>query len=248
MCVFLDEDVSQPPQLSSPPAEMAEPPGAPIAVPLGRNESVSEPELANDEDPAAIKRAMIAVMGPKRAVLADWLTAQGLAPEDGERIAQRFLEGLADCLLEAVRNEHEARGNPDQRGMSWTQVLAYVNLNRIQSAAVPCASNISQQTGIPLPASFGSGGSRRDDIPEETPAPPWAPEMEARIRDYVASYSEPAIRSVIVECDEPGCNVTLVGRDIRIFELDFDVFAEQNGFKHAVLRGDSDSRFVWLQR
>ena len=40
----------------------------------------------------------------------------------------------------------------------------------------------------------------------------------------------------------------LTGRDIHIFDFEFDVFAEQNGFQHAVLRGDGNMRLVWLQR
>jgi hypothetical protein len=40
----------------------------------------------------------------------------------------------------------------------------------------------------------------------------------------------------------------MVGRAIRIFDLEFDVFAEQNGFGRAVLRGDSNARSVWLPR
>jgi hypothetical protein len=171
-----------------------------------------------------------------------------LATADAERIAQRFAQGIADCVLEAVRTEYEARGKPDGEQMSWTQTMAYWGLNRVQSAAVPCAANISQQTGIPLPADFGSGGSIEDDASPERPSPPWAPEMERRIRDYIASYSAPEIKTVIAECVEEGCNVMLVGRDIRIFDLEFDVFAETNGFQHAVLRGDGSFRFVWLQR
>jgi hypothetical protein len=72
--------------------------------------------------------------------------------------------------------------------------------------------------------------------------------MEARIRDYVASYSAPEIETAFVKCIEKGCNVMLVGRDIRIFDLDFDVFAEHNGFQGALVGGDSNLRVVSLQR
>jgi hypothetical protein len=196
---------------------------------------------------ATIRHTMIGLMVWQED-LAKWLVEQGLAPSDSDQIVQRFAEGLADCLLEAVRNEYEARGKPEGDEISWTQTMAYLSLNRVQSAAVPCATNISQQTGIPLPANFGSGGSSSDEVPSERPAPPWAPEMEARIRDYIASHAAPAIKTVVVNCIEEGCSVTLAGSDIRIFDLEFDVFAEKNGFQHAVLRGDSAIRFVWLQR
>ena len=72
--------------------------------------------------------------------------------------------------------------------------------------------------------------------------------MESRIRQYVASRPVPEITQVVVRCIEEGCNVTLVGDDIRIFDLQFDVFAEQNGFQHAVLGGDKELGLVWLQR
>jgi hypothetical protein len=47
---------------------------------------------------------------------------------------------------------------------------------------------------------------------------------------------------------EAGCYVVLVGRDIPIFDFDFDAFAEQNGFARALLRGESNRRVVWLER
>jgi hypothetical protein len=243
-----------PQQSSSQPAEIvrsdtiASPLEQPISTTQKPNESIAEPKLSSEERAAEIKRTLVAVMGTWREASGNGLVERGLAPEDSERLAQQFVEGVADCLLEAVRKEYEARGKPDGDEMSWTQTMAYINLNRVQSAAVPCVANISQQAGIPLPADFGAAGSRTDDIAPEPLSPRWAADMEARIRDHVASYSAPAIKTVLVKCIEEGCNVTLIGRDIRIFDLEFDVFAEQNGFQHAVLRGDSNMRFVWLQR
>jgi hypothetical protein len=72
--------------------------------------------------------------------------------------------------------------------------------------------------------------------------------MEARIREHIASHPRLEITDTLTTCREEGCSVMLVGRDIRIFDLEFERFAEQNGFEHAVLGGDSDRRFVWLQR
>lgn len=206
------------------------------------NESASETQLSSEE------RTMIEVMAPSREVLVRGLVERGLAPVDSEQLAQRFVQGFADCLFEAARKEHEAQGKLDGGEMGWAQIMAYLNLNRVQSAAVPCIANISQQTGIPLPANFGSAGSSTDSIAPEHPSPPWAADSEARIRDHIASYPALGITSVLVNCIEQGCNIVLVGRDIHIFDLEFDVFAEQNGFQHAVLRGDSNLRFVWLQR
>jgi hypothetical protein len=248
------------PSSSSPPIEIHS--AAPIAN--ARVESVSPaqalaepiPEPASNEERAAvIKQTMTEALAPSREVLVNGLVARGLAPEDSEQVAQRFVEGFADCLFEAARKDYEAQGLGikeflDGAEMVWTQTLAYVSLNRVQAAAVPCVANISQQTGIPLPANFGSGGSTSTEpISPPAPPPPWAADMEARIRDHIAAYPELGITSVLVECVENGCNVLMVGRgNIRVFDLEFDVFAEQNGFKHAVLFGDGNRRSVRLNR
>ena len=47
---------------------------------------------------------------------------------------------------------------------------------------------------------------------------------------------------------DDGCNVLIAGHDIRVFDLESDRFAEQNGFRHAIVGGDSGLRTVWLQR
>jgi hypothetical protein len=249
-------ETSQPLQrLASPPAEIvpadtiAGPREQPISTPRKPEAAVSEPRAASEEHAATIKRTMTEFFSAQwREDLVNALVERGLAPADSEQLAQRYVDGIVDCVFEAARKEYEARGKPDGDDVSWWQVMAYSNLNRVQSAAVPCVANISQQTGIPPPANFGSGGVVSDDIRAEPPSPPWAAEMEARIRDYVASYSSPDIETVLVKCVEQGCTVALVGRDVRIFDFEFDVFAEQNGFKHALVSGAPNSRRVWLER
>jgi hypothetical protein len=72
--------------------------------------------------------------------------------------------------------------------------------------------------------------------------------MERRIREYVASRPDLGVTDAVVECREQGCRALLVGRDIRIFDFDFDVFAEQNGFQRAMVGGDRNGRSVWLER
>ncbi len=187
-------------------------------------------------------------MGTWRDAAAGALAERGLAPEDSKRQAQQFSEGVADCFLEVMRKDYEARGKPDASELTWTQAIAYVGLNRVQSAAVPCVVNIGQQNGIPVSADFGTAGSRADDIPARLPSPPWAADMETRIRRHVASHSVPGIATVLVECIESGCTVALVGHDIRVFDLEFDGFAEQNGFQRVAPSGDTNMRLVWLQR
>jgi hypothetical protein len=53
---------------------------------------------------------------------------------------------------------------------------------------------------------------------------------------------------VLVECRQEGCNALIGGHDIPIFDLDFDVFAARNDFRHAIVGGDPNHRTVWLQR
>jgi hypothetical protein len=190
---------------------------------------------------------MVGLMGAWREAVVSALVEHGLAAEDGERQATRFIEGVADCFLEVMRKDYEVRGKSGAE-LTWTQAIAYVGLNRVQSAAVPCVVNVGQQSGVPVSADFGTAGSRADDIPARRPSPPWAADMETRIRRYVASRSVTGIETVLVECSENGCTVALVGHDIRVFDLELDGFAEQNGFQSVALSGDAHLRLVWLPR
>jgi hypothetical protein len=126
--------------------------------------------------------------------------------------------------------------------------MAYINLKRVRFAAAPCVANVGQQAGIAIPENFAAATGGTDDIAPEPPSPPWAAETESRIRQYVASRPALGATEVLVRCIEEGCNVTLAGEDIRIFDLQFEVFADQNGFQQAVLGGGKELRFAWLQR
>ena len=53
---------------------------------------------------------------------------------------------------------------------------------------------------------------------------------------------------VLVQCRDDGCNVLIAGHGIHVFDLEFDRFAERNGFRHAIVGGDSGLRTVWLPR
>jgi hypothetical protein len=216
-------------------------------------DSIPVAQRSTEERAAAVKHALTLGMGPERDGMAERLVAQGLSRVDGERMAQSFIEGYADCLFDAARKQYEAQGMSvteflESAERSWSQLLAAFQLNRVRSAMAPCMANISQQTGVPLVAGYESGGSLDERITPPPPPPPWAAEMDSRIRAHVASRPELGATDVLVECSEEGCSVMLVGRDIRIFDFQFDVFAEQNGFEHALLRGDGGRRFVWLQR
>jgi hypothetical protein len=177
---------------------------------------------------------------------------QGLESADSEQIAQAFIERFAACIFDAARNDSEAQGMDvkeflDGAEIVWAQpAQAILNLGRVQASAVPCVTNVAQQAGIRLPDNLGVDVA--DRLAANVDSPPWAKEMEARIRAHIASHSAIALTGLLVKCRSNGCNVMMGGRDVPIFDYDFDVFAEQNGFLHAVIGGDERSRFVWLQR
>jgi hypothetical protein len=205
---------------------------------------------SRDDRAAEVKQIMTLVLAPERGHLVEQLVAQGLSAEDAERMGQRAVEGYADCLFETVRKQYEAQGNLndflDHAEITW--VDAALKLNGVRAAVAPCIATIIQQVGLPPPPNLPLGGSLEERIKLPSEPPPWAAEMESRIRDHVASHSELGVTDVIVECREEGCRALLVGRDIRIFDFDFDVFAEQNGFQKALVGGDRYGRSVWLER
>jgi hypothetical protein len=190
-------------------------------------------------------------MSPQRDIVVEQLVAQGLSREDAERMGQRAVEGYADCLFESVRRQYEAQGNLSEfldhtDDIAWLEAAA--TLSSVRAATAPCLANVAQQVGITLPASPASGGNLDERITLPIEPPSWGAEMERRIRDHVASRPELGVTDVVVTCREQGCSALLVGRDIRIFEFEFDVFAEQNGFQKAVVGGQANGRSVWLER
>jgi hypothetical protein len=212
--------------------------------------------MSDEERAVAIRRAMSRSMAVNRDAYAQELAAGGLAPADSERIAQRLTDGLADCIFEAARKEYEARGVSfkdflDGAEIVWSQPIepGIRDVSPIRSGAASCIAIAGQQAGMALPADYGSAANAFvERFSAALEPPPWASQMEARIREHIASYPGVEITDTLTTCREEGCSVMLVGRDIRIFALEFERFAEQNGFEHAVLGGDSDRRFVWLQR
>jgi hypothetical protein len=190
-------------------------------------------------------------MGAQRDILVEQLSEQGLSREDAERMGQRAVEGFADCLFENVRKQYEAQGNLSEflehtDDTAWLE--AATRLNSVRASTAPCLANVAQQVGITLPESPTSGGNLDERIILPPEPPSWGAEMERRIRDHVASRPELGVTDVVVTCREQGCSALLVGRDIRVFDFDFDAFAEQNGFQKAVVGGPPNGRSVWLER
>lgn len=224
-------------------------------IPPTPEPQAQQAQPSDEERAAAIKDAMTKAMADSRDAFVAGLVAKGLARADSERIAQRMIEGLANCLFEAAVLEYEAqgvglRGFMDLAEILWNQPFELsANPNHVASVAETCTTNVSQQAGIPLPDGAELPGrdiAARFSAGLESPF--WAAEMEARIRDHIASYPGLTLTGLLVKCREDGCNVMMVGRAVPFFELEFDRFAEQNGFKHATPGGNGDRRFVWLQR
>ena len=226
-------------------------PSSESSVPTAQDPAASKSSAprSTEERAAALKHTLTAFVAAMRDEAAEQLIRQGLSREDAERMGERFLEGYVDCEFDAVREQYEARGASlneflDRAEQSWPHVLNGFDANRARRAMAQCVANLSQQTGIPWSVDYALAGSAE----EQVAPPPWAADMEIRIRDYVASRPELGVTDVLVDCREPGCYVVLVGRDIPIFEFDFDAFAEQNGFARALLRGESNRRLVVLER
>jgi hypothetical protein len=81
-------------------------------------------------------------------------------------------------------------------------------------------------------------------------SPPWADEMENTILAYIAERPALELTDLQVQCAESGCVIFMGGKEIPVYQLNFDVFAEEHGFANAVIRGSdgSDRRIVFLRR
>jgi len=221
------------------------------ATPAPQDLAASQPSarLSIEKRTAALKHTLTVFVGALHDEVAEQLIRQGLSREDAERMGERFLEGYVDCEFDTMRDEYEAQGATvdtflDRAEQGWPHVLDGYDANRARRAMAQCVANLSQQTGIPWSVDYSAAGNAEEQIAP----PPWAAEMEGRIRDHVASRPELGVTDVLVDCREAGCYVVLAGRDIPIFDFDFDAFAEQNGFARALLRGESNRRLVVLER
>jgi hypothetical protein len=211
--------------------------------------------LSDEERAAAIKRGISNALSKTRDYYAKALEDAGLASADSQRIAKQFVDEVAGCVFEAARAESEARGTDPKEFLTGAEIIwsqptdaAFVMIARVRSNAVPCVANAYQAAGIQMPDNFTANNDAPEPTTASAPPPPWAGEMEARIREHISSYGSLELTGVLVKCREEGCNALIGGHDIPIFDLDFDVFAERNGFRHALVGGDSNHRTVWLQR
>jgi hypothetical protein len=193
---------------------------------------------------------------------ANGLAKSGLSRADSDAIARRFFADVAECAFEGARKQYAAAGTDFAELVAgaervWSQENdAGIGVEVVAMREMPCVADAAQRAGIVLPPDLVARYAAR--VPDElsrsaaefphAARPPWADAMEAAIRAHLARYPSVALTSLYAECKANGCSVVIQGRDIPIFDLEFDVFAERNGFDHALVSGDDARRVVWLQR
>jgi len=194
---------------------------------------------------------------------ADGLVKSGLSRADSDAVVRRFLADVAACAFETARRQYAAQGADfaefvagAERVWSQESAAAGIRLDSVAMTDMPCVADAAQRAGIVLPADLVARYAARvpDVLSRDGPAlpsvarPRWADAMEAAIRGHLASYPTLVLTRVYAQCGERGCFVVMDEPDVPIFDLEFDVFAERNGFDHAVVGGDERRRTIWLPR
>jgi hypothetical protein len=67
----------------------------------------------------------------------------------------------------------------------------------------------------------------------EVESPPWADEMENSILAYVAQHPRLELTALQVQCGETACVIYMAGDSVPVYEMNFDVFAAEQGFESA---------------
>jgi hypothetical protein len=251
-------DADQPAAIASPPV-------------TDRGDATPASVQGSDGEPPALERRAAAVIAKMAARLdmhgdnsyANSLVQSGLSRIDSETVVARFYADVAKCGFE------EARRRAETRGTTYTQFLAEaelvwssapedidINVASVALLSMPCVADAAQRAAIALPpdlmaryAAFEAGaGATPEQEPADVPPPQWARAMEAAIRAHVARYPAVVLTNLDARCNERGCAVVLEGDDVPVYDLEFDVFAEQNGFHHASVNGRGGHRVVWLPR
>lgn len=95
--------------------------------------------------------------------IAKSLVASGLSGADAERIAARFSLDVADCMLEGLRFDADARSESFDDVLAGLEmslagtdvaggdVIDVERLERVEAVATPCAFDAMQRAGIALP-------------------------------------------------------------------------------------------------
>jgi hypothetical protein len=240
------------------------------ALPVAtEDDTVSAAEASLTERASGLKRmASEAVANRHRAEYVEQLVAKGLSPSDSESIVQTLFDALAECHFDATRRRYEAYGLTLEQFVSgaeevWNNTPSdsrSVSVDAIAKFAPECVALAGQNAGIPI--AVEASGDTPDPGPEdfgilaepnllaqpatETLSPGWADQMELKIRHHIERYPNIVLTDLRIKCEDRGCVVLLRGEQISIFELEFDRFAEENGFASALPYGDEAQRTVWL--
>ena len=84
----------------------------------------------------------------------------------------------------------------------------------------------------------------------EVESSPWSDGMESSILSYVSQPSSLVLTDLQVQCEDTGYVIFMGGRNIPVYELNFGVFAEEQGFETVVIRNrdGTDGKIVILRR
>jgi hypothetical protein len=84
----------------------------------------------------------------------------------------------------------------------------------------------------------------------EVKSSPWSREMENTILSYVSQHSFSVLTDLQVQCEDTGCVIFMGGPNIHLEQLNFGVFAEEQGFAFVVVRDrdGTDGKIVILRR
>jgi hypothetical protein len=89
----------------------------------------------------------------------------------------------------------------------------------------------------------------RQPVPD-VEVPPWADEMEGTILSHIARHQGLELTELQVQCAVSECVIFMGGRSVPVYEMGFDVFANENGFSSAVIHtmDGGPNRIVYLRR
>jgi hypothetical protein len=122
------------------------------------------------------------------------------------------------------------------------------------SVVEPLAPTSAASRQAPEPAALRTEASilstiTRQPVPD-VEVPSWSDEMEGNILSYIARYPGLELTELQVQCAVSECVIFMGGRSVPVYQMGFDVFANDNGFRSAVIQtmDGGPNRIVYLRR
>ena len=209
-----------------------------------------------------------AIANQNQAPYTEQLAAKGLSPSDSDRVVQTLFDELAACHFEATRRRYESYGVTFEQFLRGAEEIwggtpapeRILSVSSVSKVAPQCVLQASQRAGIPIdvdltsspgptaPADFGilAEPNLLRSTRVATDSSTWAGQMQAKLQAHVMRYPDVALDDLRIRCDQRACLVLMRGHGIQIFQFEFDVFAEQNGFASVQPYGDESQRMIWL--